>query len=68
MSLSSCERKPMLGPTNVKPRGVWQPHSRGETFGRSTTTLYDVLCEFGSADPGNPEKTTRVLTIILADE
>lgn len=29
---------------------------------------YDLQCEFGSEDPGNPEKTTRVLTIMLAGE
>ncbi|MCK1481030.1 DUF3768 domain-containing protein [Bradyrhizobium sp. 197] len=29
---------------------------------------YDVLCEFGSEDPASPEKTTRFLTIMLADE
>lgn len=29
---------------------------------------YDVLCEFGSEDPADPEKTTRVLTIMLAGE
>jgi Protein of unknown function (DUF3768) len=29
---------------------------------------YDALCEFGSEDPADPEKTTRVLTIMLADE
>src|SRR5262245_48701581 len=27
---------------------------------------YDTCCEFGSEDPANPEKTTRVLTIMLA--
>lgn len=29
---------------------------------------YDLLCEFGSEDPAAPEKTTRVLTIMLAAE
>lgn len=29
---------------------------------------YDALCKFGSEDPADPEKTTRVLTIMLADE
>jgi hypothetical protein len=29
---------------------------------------YDSACKFGSEDPADPTKTTRVLTIMLADE
>ena len=29
---------------------------------------YDKRCEFGSDDPADPDKTTRVLTIMLAEE
>jgi len=29
---------------------------------------YDKECEFGSGDPTDPEKTTRVLTLMLAQE
>jgi len=29
---------------------------------------YDSRCEFGSEDPADPDKTTRVLTVMLAEE
>ena len=29
---------------------------------------YDQSCEFGSEDPSQPERTTRVLTVMLASE
>ena len=29
---------------------------------------YDLACEYGSDNPADPAKTTRVLTIMLADE
>ena len=29
---------------------------------------YDKRCEFGSEDPSDPEKTTRLLTVMLAEE
>lgn len=29
---------------------------------------YDLRCEFGSEDPADPTKTTRVLTVMLACE
>ena len=39
----------------------------GETFFWKID-YYDERCEFGSEDPADPEKTTRVLTIMFADE
>ena len=39
----------------------------GETFFWKID-YYDSRCEFGSEDPADPEKTTRVLTIMRADE
>jgi hypothetical protein len=35
------------------------------TFDKFT---YDKECKFGSEGPANPDKTTRVLTIMRADE
>jgi Protein of unknown function (DUF3768) len=29
---------------------------------------YDQRCEFGSEDPSDPRRTTRVLTLMLASE
>jgi hypothetical protein len=29
---------------------------------------YDTACEFGSEEPADPDKTTRVLTIMLAED
>jgi Protein of unknown function (DUF3768) len=39
----------------------------GETFFWKID-YYDLRCEFGSEDPTDPEKTTRVLTIMFAGE
>jgi Protein of unknown function (DUF3768) len=34
----------------------------------SKIDYYDEECEFGSEDPADPDKTTRVLTLMLAAE
>jgi hypothetical protein len=39
----------------------------GETFFWKIE-YYDQDCRFGSEDPGDPDKTTRVLTVMLAEE
>ena len=39
----------------------------GETFFWKIS-YYDIGCQYGSEDPADPEKTTRVLTIMLASE
>jgi hypothetical protein len=39
----------------------------GQTFFWKTD-YYDVAVEFGSEDPADPAKTTRVLTIMLTSE
>ena len=42
-----------------------------ELVGRSfywKIDYYDPKCEFGSEDPADPKKTTRVLTLMLAAE
>jgi hypothetical protein len=39
----------------------------GETFFWKID-CYDERCEFGSEDAADPEKTTRVLTIMFAGE
>jgi hypothetical protein len=39
----------------------------GQTF-YFKIDYYDDRCEFGSEDPSDPQKTTRVLTIMLAED
>ena len=51
----------------------YQEHDFGafELCGRTffwKIDYYDKQCEFGSEDPGNPDMTTRVLTLMLAED
>jgi hypothetical protein len=39
----------------------------GQTF-YFKIDYYDDRCEFGSEDPSDPQKTTRVLTVMLAED
>jgi len=41
-------------------------HQRHKLFWKIDT--YDATCEFGAEDPADPTRTTRVLTIMLAEE
>lgn len=51
----------------------WGEHDFGKIVHNNTNYFwkidyYDNNCEFGSEDPSNPDITTRVLTIMRADE
>lgn len=51
----------------------WGEHDFGsiELCGRKffwKIDYYDERCEYGSDDPADPARTTRVLTLMLADE
>ena len=51
----------------------WAEHDFGKIVHNNTNYFwkidyYDNNCEFGSEDPSNPDITTRVLTIMRADE
>jgi hypothetical protein len=41
-------------------------HQGRKLFSKIDT--YDAACEFGSEDPADPTRTTRVLTLMLAEE
>lgn len=51
----------------------WAEHDFGKIVHNNTNYFwkidyYDNNCEFGSEDPSNPDITTRVLTVMRADE
>jgi hypothetical protein len=67
---ASCSRTRFRFTTGNDP---YREHDFGffELVGRTfywKIDYYDQRCEFGSKDPADPEKTTRVLALMLAAE